>query len=213
MTRLVAVELRKMFDTRAGFWLMASVGIVAVLATARRHPVRRRTRPITYESVRHRDRHADVGHPADHRDPRGHQRVEPAQRPDDVHARAQPRPRDRGQGAGRPRRRRRVDVLRPGRRRGRQRARHRHHRPGPGLGRQRRGPSPTSCWPTSLGMLMGFMLGVLFRSSAAAIVGYFVYSLVLPTRSPRSPPSSTGSPTCSRGSTSTSPSAALFDSR
>ena len=31
-----------------------------------------------------------------------------------------------------------------------------------------------------LGMLMGFMLGVLFRSSAGAIVGYFVYSLVLP---------------------------------
>ena len=33
-TRLVAVELRKMFDTRAGFWLMASVGIVSILATA-----------------------------------------------------------------------------------------------------------------------------------------------------------------------------------
>jgi ABC-2 type transport system permease protein len=33
-TRLVGVELRKMFDTRAGFWLMASVGIVSVLATA-----------------------------------------------------------------------------------------------------------------------------------------------------------------------------------
>ena len=32
-----------------------------------------------------------------------------------------------------------------------------------------------------LGMLVGFTLGVLFRSSAAAIVGYFVYSLVLPT--------------------------------
>jgi hypothetical protein len=31
-----------------------------------------------------------------------------------------------------------------------------------------------------LGMMMGFMLGVLFRSSAGAIVGYFVYSLVLP---------------------------------
>lgn len=31
-----------------------------------------------------------------------------------------------------------------------------------------------------LGMMVGFMLGVLFRSSAAAIVGYFVYSLVLP---------------------------------
>ena len=34
MTRLLKVELRKMFDTRAGFWLMASVGILAVLATA-----------------------------------------------------------------------------------------------------------------------------------------------------------------------------------
>ena len=32
-----------------------------------------------------------------------------------------------------------------------------------------------------IGMLMGFMLGTLFRSSPAAIVGYFVYSLVLPT--------------------------------
>ena len=31
-----------------------------------------------------------------------------------------------------------------------------------------------------IGMLMGFMLGVLFRSSPAAIVGYFVYALVLP---------------------------------
>lgn len=32
--RLVGVELRKMFDTRAGFWLMASIVIAAVLATA-----------------------------------------------------------------------------------------------------------------------------------------------------------------------------------
>ena len=31
-----------------------------------------------------------------------------------------------------------------------------------------------------LGMTIGFMLGVLLRSSAAAIVTYFVYSLVLP---------------------------------
>ena len=31
-----------------------------------------------------------------------------------------------------------------------------------------------------LGMLVGFMLGVLLRSSPAAIVGYFVYSFVLP---------------------------------
>ena len=31
-----------------------------------------------------------------------------------------------------------------------------------------------------LGLMMGFMLGVLIRNSAGAIVGYFVYSLVLP---------------------------------
>ena len=31
--RLVRVELRKMFDTRSGFWLMASIGIIATLAT------------------------------------------------------------------------------------------------------------------------------------------------------------------------------------
>lgn len=33
-TRVAAVELRKMFDTRSGFWLMASIAILAVLATA-----------------------------------------------------------------------------------------------------------------------------------------------------------------------------------
>ena len=32
-TRLVGVELRKMFDTRSGFWLMMSIVIAAVLAT------------------------------------------------------------------------------------------------------------------------------------------------------------------------------------
>jgi ABC-2 type transport system permease protein len=32
-TRLVAVETRKMFDTRSGFWLMMSIGILALLAT------------------------------------------------------------------------------------------------------------------------------------------------------------------------------------
>lgn len=31
-----------------------------------------------------------------------------------------------------------------------------------------------------LGLLMGFTLGVVFRNSAAAIVGYFVFSMVLP---------------------------------
>lgn len=32
--RVVGVELRKMFDTRSGFWLMASIVILSVLATA-----------------------------------------------------------------------------------------------------------------------------------------------------------------------------------
>ena len=31
-----------------------------------------------------------------------------------------------------------------------------------------------------LGMLVGFMLGLLFRNSPGAIVGYFVYGFVLP---------------------------------
>lgn len=34
LTRIVGVELRKMVDTRAGSWLVASVAIVSVLATA-----------------------------------------------------------------------------------------------------------------------------------------------------------------------------------
>ena len=34
-----------------------------------------------------------------------------------------------------------------------------------------------------LGMLIGFTLGVVIRNSAGAIVGYFVFTLVLPTLS------------------------------
>jgi hypothetical protein len=34
LTRIVAVELRKSFDTRAGFWLVTGIGIASVLATA-----------------------------------------------------------------------------------------------------------------------------------------------------------------------------------
>ena len=33
LSRIVAVEVRKMFDTRAGFWLMASIVITSLLAT------------------------------------------------------------------------------------------------------------------------------------------------------------------------------------
>ena len=34
MTRLVKVELRKLVDTRAGFWLVVSIGVIATLITA-----------------------------------------------------------------------------------------------------------------------------------------------------------------------------------
>ena len=33
-TRLVKVELRKMFNTRSGFWMLVSIGVLSVLATA-----------------------------------------------------------------------------------------------------------------------------------------------------------------------------------
>ena len=33
MARIIGVELRKMFDTRSGFWLLTSIGITALLAT------------------------------------------------------------------------------------------------------------------------------------------------------------------------------------
>ena len=32
-TRLVKVELRKMFDTRSGFWMLISIGVLSVIAT------------------------------------------------------------------------------------------------------------------------------------------------------------------------------------
>lgn len=34
LSRIITTEQRKMFDTRSGFWLMASIGILALLATA-----------------------------------------------------------------------------------------------------------------------------------------------------------------------------------
>ena len=32
-TRLVTVELRKMFNTRSGFWMLISIGVMSVIAT------------------------------------------------------------------------------------------------------------------------------------------------------------------------------------
>ena len=49
LSRVVSVELRKMFDTRSGFWLMASIGITGLLtmvATIAFAPGRR-TSPTT----------------------------------------------------------------------------------------------------------------------------------------------------------------------
>ncbi len=34
ITRLVAVELRKMFNTRSGFWMLVSIGVLSPIATA-----------------------------------------------------------------------------------------------------------------------------------------------------------------------------------
>ena len=34
LSRIVTTELRKMLDTRSGFWLMASIGVLSLLATA-----------------------------------------------------------------------------------------------------------------------------------------------------------------------------------
>ena len=57
-----------------------------------------------------------------------------------------------------------------------------------------------------LGMMVGLMLGVLVRSSSAALVAYFLYQFLLPTLAlVLAPPSRTGSASCSRGWTSTSP--------
>ena len=78
------------------------------------------------------------------------------------------------------RRRRRLDGARVRDRRARQRRRHRDRRARTGVGR-RSAPISASCSANVLGLMIGFMLGVLIRNSAGAIVAYFVYSFVLPT--------------------------------
>ena len=100
LRRVIRVELRKMFDTRSGFWLMASIVITGLLATIGDDRVRARRGPHLLH-LRQGDRLPDDGHPADDRHPVDHRRVEPAQRPDDVHAGPAPEPGDRGQGRSR----------------------------------------------------------------------------------------------------------------
>ena len=92
LTRVTKVELRKMFDTRSGFWLIASIAITAVLATVG-VILLAPDGQLTYSTFATAIRFPVVDHPAAHRDPGGHQRVEPAHRPDHVHARPAPQPR------------------------------------------------------------------------------------------------------------------------
>jgi ABC-2 type transport system permease protein len=56
-----------------------------------------------------------------------------------------------------------------------------------------------------LGLLTGFMLGVLIRNSVGAVVGYFIYTFVPPTVLPCGPPVRRPSRTCAAGSTSATP--------
>ena len=71
-TRLVKIELRKMFNTRSGFWMLVSIGVLSPISAGsllvfgseqRRH----------LRELREGERLPDVGDPADDRDPGRHQ--------------------------------------------------------------------------------------------------------------------------------------------
>ena len=150
LRRIVAVEARKSFDTRSGFWLLASIGISALLATAA-VLLWAPARELTFDSFA-----AAIGVPMSILLPIvailvGDQRVEPAQRAHDVHPGAAPRPGDAGQGHRRGRHRRRLDAVAfaigaVGNIIG-TRGRGRPDRSGTTACRR----WPTSCWPTSSG--------------------------------------------------------------
>ena len=65
-----AVELRKMFDTRSGFWLMASIGDHRRCSPPARSSLFAPDERADLRHLRRRDRLPDDGHPADDRDPR-----------------------------------------------------------------------------------------------------------------------------------------------
>ena len=53
LSRVVRVELRKMFDTRSGFWLIASIGITGLIATiATLYPAIQASRLYPIEAIR-----------------------------------------------------------------------------------------------------------------------------------------------------------------
>jgi ABC-2 type transport system permease protein len=181
MSRIVSVELRKSFDTRSGFWLLASIGILAVLATAATI-LFAPDDELTYEAFA-----AAVGFPMAVVLPMvailsitsewsqrtglttftmvpSRSRVVLAKLLDTVLVGI-------------------VSIL----------VALAVGALGNVVGSQLAGVPTT--WDMTvtevlyilagngLGLLMGFTLGVLFRNSAAAIVGYFVYAMVLPTLS------------------------------
>ena len=175
-SRVVSVELRKMFDTRSGFWLMASIVIAGLLATVATIAVRPGRRPHLLH-VRQGHRVPDDGRPADHRDPGDHRRVEPAHRPDHVHAGPAP---DAGSIAAKAISSVAVAVASMlfafaigavGNLVG---TRDRRHRAG--LGRVV-AEGVNIVLGNLLCLLTGTMLGMLIRNSAGALVVYFVYSL------------------------------------
>ena len=97
LSRVVQVELRKMFDTRSGFWLMASIVIAALLATVATI-VFAPDDELTYYTFA-----KAIGFPMTVILPMiailvDHRRVEPTHRPDHLHAGPAPGPGRPGQG-------------------------------------------------------------------------------------------------------------------
>ncbi len=176
--RVMSVELRKMFDTRAGFWLMASIVIASAIATTLTIVLGDRDR-LTFDSFA-----AAVGSPMSIVLPMiGILAVtsEWSQRTALTTFTLVPsRPRVLGAKL--------VDVIAVG-------AVSMLLALGVGAAGNLVNAAITGSDPVwdiaagtfaqivlanELGMLLGFALGVLLRSSAAAIVGYFVVNLVLP---------------------------------
>ena len=180
--RLVSVELRKMWDTRAGFWLLGITGGLLVLAlgimllvVALNDDVRptatefAQIMTIPVLAARARARHHQH-----------HQRVEPAHRSGVLHPRAAPDARGVGQV------RHRAD---PGDGHDRARDRRRRHRHAALAPRSPAAiPSGTSrpatfAW-TIINQLayftMAFAFGLVFLSTPASIAIYYVVALLLP---------------------------------
>ena len=179
MTRIVAVELRKSFDTRSGLWLLASIGLAALLTTgaviawapASEFSYSQFTLAIGVPMSVILPIIAVLSVTAEWSQRSGlttftlvpHRgRVLLAKA-----ARSRPR-----------RARRHRRRLR--RRRARQPRRDRDRRHRPPCGTRASPTSATSRSATPCCMLVGFTLGALIRNSPGAIVAYMIYAFVAP---------------------------------